>query len=175
MIQIVKLKYDNLQYLNKCDEEFEIASEYSIEFRNNNFFLTEIPVIPYFKKYESEKVDTKKFLNGNDCIVYFGFYRNELGGQVILKKNWNNYAWLEIAVKQKFRRKGIGKRLIETSVNWCKEKNFPGIMIETQNNNVSACKFYNSCGFELGGFDKNFYKGIDPKNGETALFWYLKI
>ena len=35
----------------------------------------------------------------------------------------------------------------------------PGIMLETQNNNVAACKFYEKCGFVIGGFDFLGYKG----------------
>ena len=49
----------------------------------------------------------------------------------------------------------------------------PGIMLETQNNNVAACRFYESCGFHLGGFDRELYRGITPDTDETALFWYL--
>ena len=36
----------------------------------------------------------------------------------------------------------------------------PGIMLETQNNNVAACKFYEKCGFVIGGFDFLVYKGL---------------
>ena len=45
-------------------------------------------------------------------------------------------------------------------------------MAETQDNNVPACKFYESYGFKLGGFDKYLYKGIDKTNNEIAIFWY---
>lgn len=44
----------------------------------------------------------------------------------------------------------------------------PGIMLETQNNNVAACKFYEKC-----GFDFLVYKGLDMQNDEVALYWYL--
>ncbi len=46
-------------------------------------------------------------------------------------------------------------------------------MLETQDNNVGACKFYESCGFQLKGFDTSLYKAIDQVKNEIALYWYL--
>lgn len=49
----------------------------------------------------------------------------------------------------------------------------PGIMLETQNNNVAACKFYEKCGFVIGGFDFLVYTGLDKTSDEVAIYWYL--
>jgi len=38
---------------------------------------------------------------------------------------------------------------------------------------VQACKLYESCGFELRGFDTHLYKAFDPATDEMALYWYL--
>jgi streptothricin acetyltransferase len=48
-------------------------------------------------------------------------------------------------------------------------------MLETQNNNVGACKLYEACGFTLGGFDRYLYRGEMPDTREIALFWYLML
>ena len=48
----------------------------------------------------------------------------------------------------------------------------PGIMLETQNNNLGACRLYERCGYVLGGIDHLRYRGIDPRTQEVALFWY---
>lgn len=175
MITISEIDKNNEHFLNKCDEEFEISSEYQIEFSEGNFNLSEIPVTPYSKRYDSLEIDLSDLIFDPDRIIYFGFYNDEPAGQVYLKRHWNNFAWMEISVKQKFRRKGVGKELINAAVNWSKEKKLHGIMIETQNNNVPACKFYESCGFSLGGFDINLYKEIKKHENEIALFWYLKF
>ena len=45
-------------------------------------------------------------------------------------------------------------------------------MLETQNNNVGACKLYERCGFQLSGFDADLYRGDDRCVREVALFWY---
>ena len=47
-------------------------------------------------------------------------------------------------------------------------------MVETQNNNVAACKLYERCGFRLSGFDQDLYRGQDPETTEIALFWYWR-
>jgi ribosomal protein S18 acetylase RimI-like enzyme len=54
-------------------------------------------------------------------------------------------------------------------------RGLPGIMLETQNNNIGACKFYERCGFQLGEFDKFLYKGLEEEMTETAMYWYLLL
>jgi len=49
------------------------------------------------------------------------------------------------------------------------------IRAETQNNNLPACKLYESCGFHLGGFDRDLYRGLDGGTSEVALFWYRPL
>ncbi|MCY1188690.1 hypothetical protein D3C81_1499100 [compost metagenome] len=56
---------------------------------------------------------------------------------------------------------------------WARKKQLPGVMLETQNNNLGACRLYQDYGFELGGIDRLRYRGIDPETAEVALFWYL--
>jgi ribosomal protein S18 acetylase RimI-like enzyme len=68
---------------------------------------------------------------------------------------------------------GIGRRLLEHGIQWARENEFPGVMLETQDDNVPACTLYQSCGFVLSGFDRNVYKAINPNTRETALYWYL--
>jgi ribosomal protein S18 acetylase RimI-like enzyme len=98
----------------------------------------------------------------------------QLAGQVILRKNWNHYAYLEdIAVDAGFRRLGVGRALLQHTVAWAKARQLAGIMLETQNNNAAACRLYESCGFKLAGFDRYLYKGLDPNTDEIALYWYL--
>ncbi|MGD2076892.1 MAG: GNAT family N-acetyltransferase, partial [Chloroflexota bacterium] len=56
---------------------------------------------------------------------------------------------------------------------WARQKQFPGIMLETQNNNVQACRFYESCGFQIGGFDNMLYRGLDSSTDEVAIYYYF--
>lgn len=57
--------------------------------------------------------------------------------------------------------------------DWAQDNRMLGIMLETQNNNVGACKFYERYGFSIGGFDKYLYKGFKQLSDEIAIYWYF--
>lgn len=48
------------------------------------------------------------------------------------------------------------------------------MMLETQDTNLAACRFYHQCGFVLGGVDTMLYDNC-PNNNEKALFWYIQF
>jgi streptothricin acetyltransferase len=81
----------------------------------------------------------------------------------------------DIAVDRPCRRLGIGKALVHRAIAWAKHRRLPGLMLETQTNNVPACALYERCGFTLGGFDEWLYRALHPKTTEAALFWYLPL
>lgn len=56
--------------------------------------------------------------------------------------------------------------------DWAGQKALPGIRLETQTNNVAACRFYLRQGFVLGGHDRHLCEGLSPGTRETALFFY---
>jgi ribosomal protein S18 acetylase RimI-like enzyme len=62
---------------------------------------------------------------------------------------------------------------MDEAVVWAREKNLPGIRLETQSNNVAACRFYYRYGFRLGGFDRQLYAALGMEHPEVALYWYL--
>lgn len=139
--------------------------------------ITEVPA--YTKRYsdepsKEEDADYSAYIGNPDQIVYLAFAGDCVAGKIVLRKNWNQYAYIEdIQVDRAYRRHGIGRKLIEQAKRWAAAGGMPGLMLETQNNNVRACRFYESCGFEIGGFDTRLYKGIHKQTDEIALFWYL--
>ncbi|HEB9964403.1 TPA: GNAT family N-acetyltransferase, partial [Campylobacter coli] len=64
--------------------------------------------------------------------------------------------------------------LINISIEWAKHKNLHGLMLETQDNNLIACKFYHNCGFKIGSVDTMLYANFE-NNFEKAVFWYLRF
>ena len=60
------------------------------------------------------------------------------------------------------------------SIEWAKHKNLHGLMLETQDNNLIACKFYHNCGFKIGSVDTMLYANFE-NNFEKAVFWYLRF
>ena len=59
-------------------------------------------------------------------------------------------------------------------VEWTKNKNLKGIMLETQDVNIAACRFYQKYGFILGGVDTILFSNFKDHD-QKALFWYYKI
>ena len=51
----------------------------------------------------------------------------------------------------------------------------PGLMLETQNTNPDACRFYKAMGFRIGGYDRFLYAALNETREETAVFWYRFI
>jgi streptothricin acetyltransferase len=164
----------NIEDVGKCDGEFVIDSQLILHVENNQIRYTVIDRPATKKRYEQKDVDYTAYIGSSDRTVFLGYVDGKVAGQIVLRKNWNEYACVDyIAVDVGFRRHGIGYALISRAKRWAQERQLPGIIAETQNNNLQACNFYEACGFKLGGFDSYLYRGIDAGTDEIALYWYL--
>ena len=173
-IQIIKLDHKKLADIDRCDNTFWVENKLSIGVKDDRISYSLVPARVFEKHYLPEHSDYTDYLNNPDKAVYLAYADEQLAGQIILRTNWNGYAYIEdIAVDQSFRRHGIGRKLMEKAVEWTKSLGLPGIMLETSNINVAACQFYEQFGFKLGGFDRFLYLATLPDTEEVALFWYL--
>ena len=173
-IDIREMDNNTLDLINQCDASFTVDSKLLLSAKDGRVNYAVVNVAPYIKQYDTDEMDYKTFISNPDKTVFFAYADHELAGQIRVMKYWNGYAYIDdVAVDSKYRRQGIGRLLIERAIAWAREKGFPGLMLETQNNNVAACKLYESCGFELRGFDTHLYKGSNPNTDEIALYWYL--
>ena len=173
-ITVDEINTRNINDVNKCDNEFIIDSKLVMHLENDLIHYTTKQVPLTRKRYGIDDIDYTAYLDNNDRIVYLAYVEGQIAGQIILRKNWNKYAYIEdITVDVKFRRQGIGRELLSRAERWARKRKLVGIMLETQDNNVPACRFYESYGFQLRGFDSYLYKGIDRTTDEIALYWYL--
>jgi ribosomal protein S18 acetylase RimI-like enzyme len=173
-ITLCEIDNDSIQHINQCDSSFIVNSKLLLSVENGKISYIVANVTPYTKQYGSEEVDYSTYISNPDKTVFFVYVDNELAGQIRVIKNWNGYAYIDnVAVDPKHRKQGIGRALIARAVEWAKERKLPGMMLETQNNNVPACCLYERCGFELRGFDTHLYKALNPDTDEIALYWYL--
>jgi ribosomal protein S18 acetylase RimI-like enzyme len=173
-IRIYPLAAANQADLNRCDNSFPVEAELCLSAEDGQVRYTVRPVAPYVKQYGPEVTDAQAYLERPDHAAWLAYVQERLAGQILVREHWNRFAivW-DIAVHPPFRRQGVGRSLMEQAIRWARERRLPGVMLEAQNINVSACRFYESCGFSLGGFDRHLYRGIDPDTREIALFWYL--
>jgi len=164
----------------RLDDSFTVDSTLVLSLANGRIGY-EIAEVPAFTKRYSdepapadEETDFSAYIGNPDQIVYLAYAGARAAGRIILRRNWNRYAYIEdIQVDRLYRRHGIGRMLIERAKRWAAAGGMPGLMLETQSNNVRACRFYESCGFEIGGFDTRLYQGVRKQTDEIALFWYL--
>jgi ribosomal protein S18 acetylase RimI-like enzyme len=160
--------------LNRCNSEFVVDSKLILRFENNRLCYTTVSVPEYTKRYAPETVDYSAYVGNPEKTAYLAYVDGQVAGQIVLRRNWNRFAWIEdIRVDIKFRRSGIGRELLAHGEIWARQKGFPGIMLETQDSNVGACRFYERYGFVPGGFDTYLYRGANRYREEIALFWYL--
>jgi len=78
----------------------------------------------------------------------------------------------DLRVMTEHRRQGVGRQLVNQAVSWAKARNCRVLKIETQNNNVSACRFYARCGCRLCGVHGGAYAELPD---EVMLLWYLDL
>ncbi|EJQ95503.1 hypothetical protein IGW_01733 [Bacillus cereus ISP3191] len=176
---IRELETNDLDNFPEIDDSFIVNARLMLSLSkvNRRIEYTVEDVPSYEKSYlqnDNEELVYNEYINKPNQIIYIALLHNQIIGFIVLKKNWNNYAYIEdITVDKKYRTLGVGKRLIAQAKQWATEGNMPGIMLETQNNNVAACKFYEKCGFVIGGFDFLVYKGLKMTSDEVAIYWYL--
>jgi len=131
-----------------------------------------VPVEPYERDVQAEEIDYG--FDEAGPTVFFAEVDGRLAGRIKMLRWWNRFAYVEdLVVNPGYRGLKIGRRLLERGIQWAHENDFPGVMLETQDDNVPACTLYESCGFVLSGFDRNVYKAVNPNTKETALYWYL--
>lgn len=162
----------NLADVARIDGSFTIDQKLVLAAEEDRARFTAMPVPPRRKSYDA--TDYTAYVGRRSKAAFLAYSDDRPAGVVALSENWNGFALVdEILVDAEARRGGIGRALIDATVGWARSRRLPGVMLETQNTNVSACRFYERCGFALGGWDRFLYQAISPGTDEIALFWYL--
>jgi ribosomal protein S18 acetylase RimI-like enzyme len=108
----------------------------------------------------------------------FGAYHNgRLVAFAINEVNdWNQSLRIwEFQVMQDYRGQGIGRALMERVISKAVESKFRIIVLETQNTNVPAIRFYCKMGFTLEALDLSLYTNEDVESGEVAFFFKKRL
>lgn len=172
-ITIRKLDSGEASFAKQFNRKSAVKSRLALGIENEKLTYTIVPVEPPYER-EVQLEDTDYGFNDVPPAIFIAEVNGKLAGRIRLLKWWNQFGYIEdLVVNPDFRGLGIGRSLIEHGIQWARELHLPGVMLETQDDNVPACQLYASCGFVLGGFDRNIYKAINPNTKETALYWYL--
>lgn len=148
------------------------------------FTLTEKPVESWTKDYDVD--DRPMRWRRRWDMSNWGFFLaldgdTAVGGCVVAWKTEGVHRLLgrddiaalwDIRVHPEHRRKGVGKALFARAAAYGRERDCLYLRIETQNINVSACRFYESQGAVLGGVDRFAYSDYPD---EVSMDWYLDL
>ena len=171
---IKELDENIVKDLHRCNSEFVIDSKLVLHYENDRLTYTTVSLPAYTKRYPPDEIDYTAYVNNPEKTAFIAYVVGQVAGQLILRRNWNRFAWIEnIVVDIAFRRNGIGRALLSHGETWARRNDLVGMMLETQDTNTGACRFYHSCGFVLRGFDTSLYQASDLYRKEIALFWYL--
>ena len=152
--------------------KFTVTSRLVLGIEDERLIYSIAAVEPYERDIPSE--DTEYGFSETGPTIFFAESGSSPAGRIRMVTWWNQFAYVDdLVVNPEFRGMGLGKKLLEHGIQWARENKFPGVMLETQDDNVPACTLYQKSGFVLSGFDRNVYKAVSPNPKETALYWYL--
>ena len=132
---------------------------------------------PYVKRWSFSKEDFRIYSELVNQGLSLGAYdAGQLVGIAISEKiEWNRSLWIrEFGVAESYRRKGVGRQLMEKIAEVAKAEGLRILVCETQNTNVPAIDFYRGVGFEVEGVDLSYYTNSDVA-GEVAVFMKRKL
>jgi streptothricin acetyltransferase len=171
-VVLVPMDDGNAHLYNSIPSRYEITGQLSLRFEDGSwsFVIDHLPRPYAVKTYQNDPLPP----HGRHA-VFFSMFGGQCTGQVHIAEFWNGMARVEdIRVAEGFRRKGIGRKLMDAAADWAARQGFQVLCLETQSNNAAACRFYSRYGFTLKGADTAVYD-TTQNAGETALYWYLPL
>lgn len=177
-VNIVELNRELLPFINQANQPFSVIGRISPALTDGKWTYTEeIFSAAIEKTYPDDDADYSEYIQNADKVVFLAFSGLSCIGQIVIRADWNRYAFIEdICVAAEFRGCGAGTRMIKRAEQWAKARNLKGLALETQDNNLLACRFYAKCGFSIGGVNTMLYSNFEkPWSDETAIFWYKKF
>lgn len=146
LIQLMKVLDSETRFLAREPEEFQLTLEQEQKFieellknERRMFLVAEV---------EGELVGT--------CSV----------GVVMNQRRFLHRAAMGIAIKKAFWHVGIGRRLMQEAVNWCKDNGIEQLELDVVTGNERAIAMYKDFGFEIQGTRRNALKYGDGTYGD---------
>jgi hypothetical protein len=127
----------------------------------------------YYEEFEEERIRALK-----EDLTLVAEYKKEVIGVLFLtrgkfEKN-KHTAYLSIAIIEKFRKMEIGTALIQTSIEWAKEKKVEKICLEVFSSNTAAINLYTKLGFIIEGRWKKQFKIKDDYADDILMSIFLQ-
>lgn len=97
------------------------------------------------------------YIHRGDCYVAY-INDNTVGVFVLVRTRPLTLELINIAVKEAYQGKGIGKKLILNAIDIARRDNKKVLEVGTGNSSLNQLALYQKCGFRIVGVDKDFFK-----------------
>ncbi len=173
-VAVVPLSFALLPDVNRPNQPFPLIGRAVPRYCDDRWtWSEEVYAEATERRFPDEEMDYSHYIASKDHAMFLAYVDGVCVGQIRMRRNWNRYCYIEdIEVGRAHRQLGIGKQLIAAAIAWAKAGGMPGLMLEAQDVNLIACRFYQRLGFTLGGVDTLLYANT-PSRGERAMFWYM--
>ena len=167
-----------------------VRSEYRVELFDGGLGglrMTETPVTPYVKdlsQYE-RATEYEQLFDIATWRFYIAFDGDRPVGALTLAGPTEGLHMLagrrdacvlwDIRVTDERKHQGVGQQLLDRAVAAARAQGYRQMIIECQNNNVPACRFYRKQGAILGKVDRYAYYSDPEIRNEVQLIWYLDL
>ena len=123
---------------------------------------------------EREKQIIKNVLADNDAEWFVAEYENKVIGQcsvglVRRTARYRHRAEVAFVILQDYCNLGIGGKMMEECIKWCKEHDVTQIELDVVKNNERALKMYQGFGFEIIGTKENALRYQDGTYADEYL------
>jgi GNAT superfamily N-acetyltransferase len=173
-------EYAGIPIAFEVDEVFDVIAEADGSVR----FDARRVSVPYVKDYDASN-GPKTWAERFD-LSSWGFFSARIDGQRVggaaiacdtsmvgLPQLRRDVAVLwDIRIAPSARRRGIGSALFDAAAGWASERGCLQLAVETQNVNVTACRFYARQGCELRAVHRDAYPDLP---GEIQLLWFKDL
>ena len=123
---------------------------------------------------EREKQIIENVLADNDVEWFVAEYDNKVVGQCsvgLVRRNarYQHRAEVAFVILKDYCNLGIGSRMMEECIKWCKEHNVTQIELDVVKNNDRALKMYHNFGFKIIGTKENALRYQDGTYADEYL------
>jgi len=156
----------------KVDTAFSTDRIYEVKRNGLSFSLEMCEINPVIRKDYGPITDLDEY-----PFVVVAEEESVVCGVAALRvEAWNRRTVLgHLYVSERYRGLGIGKLLVQRSIDYAKSSNTRCLWLETQNINYPAIQFYQCMGFEWCGLDTELYDDTTVNDCEIALFFARRI
>jgi GNAT superfamily N-acetyltransferase len=184
-IQIVELGADSLRDYGSVPIAFTVESRLRVDRAAAGEFATE-PVEPWVKDYDAIPGEGPRSWASRFDVSWWGFLgafddEERIGGAAVawrtpgldMLRGRDNAAVLwDIRVRPDWRGKVVGAQLFEAAAEWARTRRCTQLLVETQDINVPACRFYGRMGCTLEPIKHDAY---GSELDEVQLIWMKRL